>query len=36
MSNVKMFGMFKTMQQLQATTEFARNITASICLFLAI
>ena len=31
-----MLRMFKTMQQLQTTAEFASNVTANICLLLAI
>ena len=33
--NVKMPGMFKTMENLQTTAEFASNLTANICLLLA-
>ena len=35
MWNVKMLGMFKIMQQLQTTAKFASNLTANICLLLA-
>ena len=35
MRNVKILDMFKIMQQLQTTAEFASNLTANICLLLA-
>ena len=35
MRNVKILDMFKIMQQLQTTAEFASNLTGNICLLLA-